>query len=557
MTADGISFPDAGKHRSWRNGDSITLSRGLLGRIRLISADGSKQRTIGLTWSWKSAEVARALQLSREAGLQRLLDELADDLRLTGHAFTSSMGSQYVPRRLAGAWFHFALKAHALFPRQDADWISPELRPHLAAVAKLASGGHPAIDAANASFIATEKSRLAALPHYSALTSEQLESIVTLEDATLVVASAGSGKTRVIESRVRYLVEECAVPQDQILVLAFNRTVAAEVGARLSKSGLPQVAVKTFHAMGLKIRSDVEGRPVGLSPLADPESPAPLASFVQRVLTEALRDPTDTDVSTFLTSYLLPPVFEGDLDARDPADCKAHEEALLAPLGMNGKRVKSYGEYLIATFLYKHQVPFEYERQYPHGTARHRPDFTLSLAREPHPIHFLEYFGTDRAGQTRADIDPERYHGSRNWKEAQHAQFGTQLLALHYYDLSEGGVDGFNALLADLLRGAGYALTPLPHEELVRELEATRLRQLVALLVNFLRLYKGSTLSLQQLQAEADAQEGRRADRDRAQLFVRIFARVLSAYEHELAANGETDFEDMIGKSARAVATGA
>lgn len=557
VSVDGISFPDARRHRPWRDGDSLDLKRGLLGRIQLISADGSKRRTIGLTWPWKSAEVARELKKFREAGLHLLLMDLEDDLRAAGHAITSTLGARYVPRRLVESWLAIIPTARPLIPRLDAEWVPPELRPHLAAVAKLAAEGQSLIDAANAAFLSSEKPRLASLPQYSALTSEQLEAVITLEDATLVVASAGSGKTRVIESRVRYLVEECAVPQDRILVLAFNRAVAAEVGSRLEADGLPRVAVKTFHAMGLKIRSDVEGRNVGLSPLADPESPAPLVSLVQGVLTEALGDPTNSDVSAFLTSYLQPPAFEGDLDERDPADRKAHEEAMLAPLGMQGKRVKSYGEFLIATFLYTHQVPFEYERQYPHSAGRHRPDFTLSPSLEPHPVHYIEYFGIDRGGRTRADLDPERYVGSKTWKEVEHQRFGTKMLALHYYDLKERGVDGFNALLAEMLRDAGYALTPRAREELALELESTRLKTLVALIVNFLRLYKGSTLSLDRLRSVAESQQGRRVDRDRAQLFLRIFARVLAAYEHQLASHGETDFEDMIGRSASAVASGA
>ena len=281
VTEQGISFPDAGKHRSWREGDSLSVKPGPLGRIQLISADGTKRRTIGLTWPWNTAAVARELAQFREAGLRRLLGELADELRTTGQAIANTLNRSYVPHRTLEQWLSVALKARPLLSRLDAEWMPPVLRPCLAALANVATAGRAMIDAANSTFIAQEKPRLAALPQYSALTSEQLEAIITLEDATLVIASAGSGKTRVIETRVRYLVEECAVPQEQIPVLAFNRTVAAE-------------------------------------------SPAPLVTFVQGVLTETLRDPTNTDVITFLTTYLQPPAFEGDLDAKDPADRKAH-----------------------------------------------------------------------------------------------------------------------------------------------------------------------------------------------------------------------------------------
>lgn len=165
LTDEGIAFPGSGMLRAWREGDSVSMKRGLLGRIQLSSADGSKHRTIGLTWPWNSSEVARELHQYREAGLRRLLDELTNDLRATGHAITSKLSTHYVPHRLAESWFAFALKARPLFAKQDAEWIPPDLRPHLAAISNLASAGPAAIDAADAAFIATERPRLAALPH--------------------------------------------------------------------------------------------------------------------------------------------------------------------------------------------------------------------------------------------------------------------------------------------------------------------------------------------------------------------------------------------------------
>lgn len=556
-TEDGIVFPKSGERLSWRDGASLSLKRGVLGRIRLTSPYSPAPRTVGLTWPWKSAAVAQRLAALRDAGLSRFLDEIADELLSTGDALATQLGRRYVANRFAVEWIRVALKARPLYPFKDAEWVPSALRPVLAELLRLADGGRAVIDDANTSFANQEIARLAALLQYSALTREQLEAIVTLEDATLVVASAGSGKTRVIENRVRYLVEERAVPQEQILVLAFNRSVAREVGERLAKSGLSQVAVKTFYAMGLNILSEVEERAVGLTPLADPDAGATLAKFVHRVLTEALKDRAYGDIVAFLTTYLQPPIDESELDERDASDRKAHEENMLAPLGMNGRRVKSYGEYLIASFLFEHQVPFEYERQYPHTPERHRPDFTLSPDLKPHPAAFLEYFGTDRAGRTRAGIDRERYQETTKWKEEVHAKFGTTLLALYFYDLTEGGVNGFNALLAQKLRDAGYALNRIPHDELTRELEAHRLPRLVALLVTFLRLYKGSTLTLDDLKSRADAEDGSKMSRDRARLFVRVFERVLTAYEQELATSGDTDFEDMIGRSAEAVARGS
>lgn len=556
-TEEGLVFAESGASFSWRDGVSLEIKQGLLGQILLTEPKSKNPRLVGLTWPWESAVIAKELRDRQLVGLRRLLDEIAGDVMQSGTAITSSLGRKYVANSSASDWVRVAQIALPLYPFKDSEWISDSHRHCLVALERIFIGGRPAITEGNASFTSQEMVRLASLPKYNSLTHEQLKAIVTLEDATLVVASAGSGKTRVIESRVRYLIEECGAKQEEILVLAFNRTVAREVGERLGKSGLPQVAVKTFHAMGLRILSEVEERAVGLTPLADPDAGASLAKFVHRVLTEALHERADGDLVSFLMTYLQPPVDEGGLDARDAADRREHEENMLAPLGMNGRRVKSFGEYLIATFLFEHQVPFEYERQYPHTPQRHRPDFTLSPDSEPDPNVFIEYFGTNRAGRTRADIDSARYQETTAWKQEVHSRFGTTLLDLYYYQLSELSVAGFNELLASKLRSAGYDLVRLKEEDLVRELETHRLPRLVALIVTFLRLFKGSALSLDDLLTRADSDTGSKMSQDRAQLFLRVFERVLSEYEKELVKSGDADFEDMIGQSAEAVVRGA
>lgn len=74
--------------------------------------------------------------------------------------------------------------------------------------------------------------------------------------ALLVLAGPGSGKTHTIVSRVGYLVSARGVPPERILVLAYNRTAAAEVRKRLyqllGKRGT-LVDALTFHALAAKL----------------------------------------------------------------------------------------------------------------------------------------------------------------------------------------------------------------------------------------------------------------------------------------------------------------
>ena len=95
------------------------------------------------------------------------------------------------------------------------------------------------------------------------LTAEQRLAVVVDEDATLVLAGAGSGKTSVITAKAAYLVKAGIRTPDEILLLAFAKNAAAEMSERVeARSGEPIVA-RTFHALAY----DILARWKGQSPL--------------------------------------------------------------------------------------------------------------------------------------------------------------------------------------------------------------------------------------------------------------------------------------------------
>ncbi len=94
------------------------------------------------------------------------------------------------------------------------------------------------------------------------LTQEQRLSIVDDSYRTLVIASAGSGKTTTLVSKYAFLLaEELAAPKE-ILVLAFNKAIEQELLEKIKKlipgSGNPEVY--TFHGFGLELLNKAEGR---------------------------------------------------------------------------------------------------------------------------------------------------------------------------------------------------------------------------------------------------------------------------------------------------------
>ncbi|MBW2690566.1 MAG: UvrD-helicase domain-containing protein, partial [Deltaproteobacteria bacterium] len=84
------------------------------------------------------------------------------------------------------------------------------------------------------------------------LNPEQHRAVKTIDKPVLLLAGAGSGKTRVITYRIAYLVSNCKVPPSLILALTFTNKAAAEMRDRVREL-LPEnskgLTVTTFHSL--------------------------------------------------------------------------------------------------------------------------------------------------------------------------------------------------------------------------------------------------------------------------------------------------------------------
>ena len=87
------------------------------------------------------------------------------------------------------------------------------------------------------------------------LNEEQLKPVLDTEGAVLVLAGAGSGKTRVLTSRIAYLVEEKGVYPSAILAITFTNKAANEMKERLSAmvGGAENMWICTIHSMCVRI----------------------------------------------------------------------------------------------------------------------------------------------------------------------------------------------------------------------------------------------------------------------------------------------------------------
>ncbi|MGH2445413.1 MAG: ATP-dependent helicase [Candidatus Limnocylindria bacterium] len=80
------------------------------------------------------------------------------------------------------------------------------------------------------------------------LNPEQREAATATSGPVVILAGAGTGKTRVISHRVAYAVATQAVDPKRVLVVTFTEKAAAEMKHRLRGLGLPLVQASTFHA---------------------------------------------------------------------------------------------------------------------------------------------------------------------------------------------------------------------------------------------------------------------------------------------------------------------
>jgi len=105
-------------------------------------------------------------------------------------------------------------------------------------------------------------------PLLAKLNPEQRAAVEATEGPLLILAGAGSGKTRVITNRIAWLIQEKGVAPDSIMAVTFTNKAAKEMGERVGKllehGSIAKPLIATFHSLCVRIlRRDVEALRIG------------------------------------------------------------------------------------------------------------------------------------------------------------------------------------------------------------------------------------------------------------------------------------------------------
>jgi DNA helicase-4 len=372
------------------------------------------------------------------------------------------------------------------------------------------------------------------------LDRDQIEAVVKNDEYNLVVASAGSGKTRALTMRLAFL-RRCGVAPERILALAYTNSARDEMMNRLKNEyGINDVNIRTFHSLGRNLAQLSPRFRPGVADLEQQQG------FIKDCL-KPLR--SDRDFATTWLSFAVElNTQEKNLeDFATPVDYYRYLRRQKYTT-LEGKSVKSIAERDIANFFYLNGVNFVYEARatWADRSDRYRtyqPDFFL-----PDYDIWIEHWTINREGRipdwfpiVQSGDPSARYMEGMEWKKAQFKKHEKKLIETYSYQWYEGTlIPGLKRQLEE----NRVEFREIPMKEILDRIQnlMSGTYPLDELTLSFINKAKTDGLSPTDIQTRLRQRNWNRRQRAFATMTVRVW----QEYESRLEENGVLDFNDMI-----------
>jgi DNA helicase IV len=391
------------------------------------------------------------------------------------------------------------------------------------------------------------------------LDEQQRSALITDEYSNLIIAGAGSGKTLTILGKVQYLIEQKNISPDNILLLSFTQKTVEELNERLKKMELGAEAT-TFHKLGYGIIKK------HLSDIPAVTNENTLSGVIKAYLKTDIFNDAEALQSyiQYVACYMnIPEEYDNydyslgeKLDTEKGIDfqtlkskCEPLNILSKAALDtMQGERVKSVEELMIANFLYLNGIEYEYEKPYPHGQTMYRPDFYL----KGYDI-YLEHFGVDEHNTAKwlTPFNEQKYIEEMQLKRDTHKTYNTKLLETYSYYNRQ------NILLQklrEMLEAENVAFKPRDAKNIYTKVSDNGKnfgKEINKLIESFINLSKSRRLnhsSLMSLFSDKTKTQNHFM-RSRQEMFLQFVLPILEKYDNTLKERNEIDFNDMINKA--------
>jgi DNA helicase-4 len=222
------------------------------------------------------------------------------------------------------------------------------------------------------------------------LDKQQVEAVVACEDAQLVLASAGSGKTMSLLAKIEYLVRELKIQPQKILAISFTKKTVDEL---IERCAIKNVEFRTFHALGNAILQEYQSEYLAKRRLI---SEAEIRNFLEWKLLEKCQNSAFArKVNDYILFYLSTPKAPGDfknLKGKIQINRLFLRHEILADARKKQYApIRSKEDELVANWLYVHQIDYLHRENVPN--LKQKADFTLGGI-------YLDIFALDKNGNS-------------------------------------------------------------------------------------------------------------------------------------------------------------